>query len=45
MKKEFIKELFQKFENACYDYEGLECWSARHLQEILGFLNGEILRM
>jgi DNA-damage-inducible protein D len=45
MKKEFIKELFQKFENACYDYEGLECWSARDLQEILGFLNGEILRM
>jgi len=37
MKKEFIKELFQKFENACYDYEGVECWSARELQTILGY--------
>lgn len=37
MKKEFIKELFQKFESACYDYEGVECWSARELQTILGY--------
>jgi len=37
MKKEFIKELFQKFENACYDYEGVECWSARELQTVLGY--------
>jgi DNA-damage-inducible protein D len=37
MKKELIAELFQKFENACYFYEGIECWSARELQEILGY--------
>ncbi|MCF8255399.1 MAG: DNA damage-inducible protein D [Bacteroidia bacterium] len=37
MKKELIKELFEKFENACYIYEGVECWSARELQNILGY--------
>jgi len=37
MKKEYIRELFDKFENACYDYEGIECWSARELQIILGY--------
>lgn len=37
MKKEFINELFQKFESACYDFEGTECWSARELQKILGY--------
>jgi DNA-damage-inducible protein D len=37
MKKEFIAELFQKFEKACYDYEGIECWSGRELQTILGY--------
>lgn len=37
MKKEFISELFEKFEDACYDYEGIECWSARELQNILGY--------
>ena len=37
MKKEFITELFEKFEYACYDYEGVECWSARELQDILGY--------
>lgn len=37
MKKEYIKELFEKFENACYDFEGIECWSARELQTILGY--------
>lgn len=37
MKKEFISELFKKFEDACYDYEGIECWSARELQNILGY--------
>lgn len=37
MKKEFITELFKKFEDACYDYEGVECWSARELQPILGY--------
>ncbi|WP_183561797.1 DNA damage-inducible protein D [Mucilaginibacter sp. SP1R1] len=37
MKKEVILELFGKFEQACYDYNGIECWSARDLQEILGY--------
>ena len=37
MKKELIAELFEKFEQACYDYKGIECWSARELQEILDY--------
>ena len=37
MKKEVIRELFEKFEEACYIYEGIECWSGRELQEILGY--------
>ena len=41
MKKELIAELFQKFENACYIYEGVEWWSARELQEILGYSKWE----
>ncbi|MFI5133402.1 MAG: DNA damage-inducible protein D [Chitinophagales bacterium] len=41
MKKELIQELFEKFENACYIYEGVECWSARELQIILGYAKWE----
>lgn len=37
MKKEEITELFNKFENACYVYQDIECWSARELMEILGY--------
>jgi DNA-damage-inducible protein D len=37
MKKEIIVELFGKFEQARYNYNGIECWSARELQEILGY--------
>jgi DNA-damage-inducible protein D len=37
MKKEVIVELFGQFEQACYNYNGIECWSARELQEILGY--------
>ena len=37
MKRELIFELFEKFEQACYDYNGLECWSARELQGILNY--------
>jgi len=37
MKKEVILELFGQFEQACYNYNGVECWSARQLQEILGY--------
>ncbi len=37
MKKEQIAELFQRFEGARYLYEGIECWSARDLQEIFNY--------
>ncbi len=37
MKKELIAELFQKFENACYLLQGVECWSARELQNIFNY--------
>lgn len=37
MKQELIAELFQQFEEACYLYQENECWSARDLQEILGY--------
>lgn len=37
MKKELIAELFEKFENASYNYQGIECWSAREMQGILGY--------
>lgn len=37
MKKELVVELFRKFEVACYLHNELECWSARELQEILGY--------
>jgi DNA-damage-inducible protein D len=37
MKKEFITELFLKFENARYVYQGIECWSAREIQEVFNY--------
>jgi len=37
MKKAVIVELFKKFEQACYLFEGVECWRARELQKILGY--------
>ena len=37
MKKEQIRELFNQFENACYGYKGIECWSARELQIIFNY--------
>lgn len=37
MKKELISELFEKYEEACYNFNGIECWSARELQLILGY--------
>jgi DNA-damage-inducible protein D len=37
MKQELIAALFEQFEKACYGYNGIECWSARELQEILGY--------
>lgn len=37
MKKEQIQQLFNQFVNACYDYKGIECWSARELQSISNY--------
>jgi len=37
MKSELIHELFERFEQACYIYKGIECWSARELQEIFHY--------
>ena len=41
MKSEEIKELFVQFEDAAADLEGVECWSARELQELLGYSKWE----
>ncbi|HUR65244.1 MAG TPA: DNA damage-inducible protein D [Chitinophagaceae bacterium] len=37
MKKEQIAELFDQFEQACYIYNGIECWSARELQVFFNY--------
>lgn len=37
MKKEQIQELFARFEAASGEVNGVECWSARQLQEVLGY--------
>jgi len=37
MKKELIQELLQKFEQAAYEYHGIECWSARELQKVFNY--------
>lgn len=41
MKAEEIQALFYKFESAASDYEGIECWSARDLQSLLGYSKWE----
>ncbi len=37
MKQELVIELLHTFEEACYLHNGIECWSARDLQVILGY--------
>jgi DNA-damage-inducible protein D len=37
MKSEYISELFRKFEEANFEFDGVECWNARELQAILGY--------
>jgi len=37
LKSEEIKALFEQFENASAEMEGVECWSARELQKLLGY--------
>jgi DNA-damage-inducible protein D len=41
MKKELITILFQKFEQAGYILNKVECWSARELQNLLGYSKWE----
>lgn len=41
MKTEEIKELFAQFEAAAAELEGVECWSARELQALLGYSKWE----
>ena len=41
MKSDEIRNLFSQFEAAASDLEGVECWSARELQELLGYSKWE----
>jgi hypothetical protein len=41
MKTEEIKQLFEEFESAATDIEGVECWSAREIQLLLGYSKWE----
>lgn len=41
MKTEEIKQLFTLFEAAASELEGVECWSARELQSLLGYSKWE----
>ena len=38
MKTEEIKDLFNKFESIVCDYNGVECWSAREMCNLLGYV-------
>lgn len=41
MKSDEIKSLFSLFEAAASELEGIECWSARELQNLLGYSKWE----
>jgi DNA-damage-inducible protein D len=41
MKTQEIKDLFTKFEAATSEIDGVECWSARELQDLLGYSKWE----
>ncbi len=41
MKSDEIRNLFSQFESASSDLEGVECWSARELQVLLGYSKWE----
>jgi len=41
MKTEEIRQLFSQFESAASDIEGIECWSAREMQTLLGYSKWE----
>ena len=38
MKAEEIKSLFESFEAIAIEYEGVECWSARELASVMGYV-------
>ena len=38
MKTEDIKSLFESFEAIAIEYEGVECWSARELAPVMGYV-------
>ena len=37
MKKEIIQQLYSAFEQAAFEIDGVECWSARELCTLLGY--------
>jgi len=41
IKREQIENLFRQFETICLDYHGVECWSGRALQSLLGYSKWE----
>lgn len=41
MKKEIIDKLYSAFEQAALEVDGVECWSARELQMLLGYSKWE----
>lgn len=41
MKKEIIIQYYNSFEKAALELEGVECWSARDLQQLLGYSKWE----
>ena len=41
MKTEKIKNLFNEFESIASEWQGIECWSARELQYLLGYAKWE----
>ncbi len=41
MNAEVIKSLTNDFESRAYQFEGAECWDARSLQELLGYVRWE----
>ena len=44
MKTEEVKQLFEQFQSAAAETEGVECWSAGELQILLGYSKSAILK-
>lgn len=38
MKVQEIQQLFDSFESIAIEYEGVECWSARELAPVMGYI-------